>query len=86
MIRGKVRKREILKLKSRAVFTVEASVILPIVLFITAATIGTAVSQSETVVSASKDVTSVTEFDPLKVTETENWMNMLKEWATGGKE
>lgn len=77
---------KILKLKRKAVFTIEASVIFPIVLFITAVTISTAVSQSEMVAAASQDVSSVTEYDPLKVTETENWMNMLKERITGGKE
>ena len=71
--------------KKRGVFTVEASVIFPMILFVTAFVIKTAVSQYETVRTAVEDVSEITQFDPVEVLEIKGWAEQITETVKGGE-
>lgn len=71
--------------KRPGVFTVEASVIFPIILFLTGFIIKTAVLQYDTVKSAIADVSEVTEFDPIEVLKIIDWAEQVTETVKGGK-
>ena len=71
--------------KNRGVFTVEAAVIFPIILFVTALVIETAVSQYDAVKTAIEDVSEITEFNPIEVLEIREWAEQITETVKGGE-
>ena len=66
-----------LNIPLKASFTVEASVIFPIVIFIVAIVIEIAVSQCQEIENMAEQVSLVTEFNPVKVLRSEEWMKEL---------
>ena len=63
----------------------EAAVIFPIILFVTALVIETAVSQYDAVKNAIEDVSEITEFDPIEVLEIREWAEQITETVKGGE-
>ena len=66
-----------LNIPLKASFTVEASVIFPIAIFIVAIVIEIAVSQCQEIENMAEQVSLVTEFNPVKVLRSEEWMKEL---------
>lgn len=66
-----------LKISLKASFTVEASVIFPIIIFIIAIVIEIAVLQCQEMEALAEDVSLVTKFNPVKVLRAEEWMKEL---------
>ncbi|MCU6761900.1 Uncharacterised protein [uncultured Roseburia sp.] len=66
-----------LNIPLKASFTVEASVIFPIAIFIVAIVIEISVSQCREIENMAEQVSLVTEFNPVKVLRSEEWMKEL---------
>ena len=66
-----------LNIPLKASFTVEASVIFAIVICIVAVVIEIAVSQCQEIENMAEQVSLVTEFNPVKVLRSEEWMKEL---------
>lgn len=72
--------------KKRGVLTVEASVIFPIIFFVTAFIIKTAVLQYDTVKTAIGDVSEITEFDPIEILEIKGLAEQITDTVKGGND
>ena len=72
--------------KKRGVLTVEASVIFPIIFFVTAFIIKTAVLQYDTVKNAIGDVSEITEFDPIEILEIKGLAEQITDTVKGGND